>query len=170
MRLRVRSIVTFAGIVTLALGSMLTVSASAEILSGPIMAQKYNKCVDGDVSSGGGNGSKVQMWDCNNLDNQLWMTGGSISGGPTKISHNGRLRCLDGDVSSGGGNGSRVQLWDCNGLPNQNWQNGNAGEIVIYHNGKKRCLDVDVSGGVKNGSKLQLWDCNGLQNQKWNWA
>jgi hypothetical protein len=70
------------------------------------------------VSRGGGNGSKVQLWDCNGLTNQQWFGSDDLS---VLIVNNGVARCLDGDVSRGGGNGSKVQLWDCNGLTNQQW-------------------------------------------------
>jgi endo-1,4-beta-xylanase len=127
------------------------------------MRLDYNgRCLDGDVSSGGGNGSKVQLWDCNGLENQHWF---DLHDNTLRITV-GLTRCLDADVSSGGGNGSRVQLWDCNGLSNQVWHwNSQTGSYYNGYNG--RCLDADVSSGGGNGSKMQLWDCNGLKNQTW---
>ncbi|GHJ42722.1 hypothetical protein Cs7R123_00640 [Catellatospora sp. TT07R-123] len=56
-----------------------------------------------------GNGTPLQIWDCNGAPNQQWLRR------PDGTLVNPRTgRCLD---SPGGatGNGTRLQIWDCNG-------------------------------------------------------
>ena len=124
-------------------------------LTGPIIGNG-GKCVD---LSGGStaNGTKVQMWDCNQTNAQAdtWNTGdGAI---------HVLGKCLD---ISGGGilNGTRVQLWDCNGTGAQQWRYLSWNRLVNPQSG--RCLD-DPNGNSANGTPLQIWDCNTTAAQSW---
>jgi hypothetical protein len=118
-----------------------------------------NRCLDADLGTIGGNGTRVQLWDCNGWDNQKWdlFDDGSIR------NRNGG-RCLDADLGTIGGNGTRVQLWDCNGWNNQKWIRTGAVFVNTYNN---RCLDADLGTIGGNGTRVQLWNCNGWNNQKW---
>ncbi|MFC1435730.1 ricin-type beta-trefoil lectin domain protein [Streptacidiphilus sp. N1-3] len=123
-------------------------------LAAPVQSGISGKCLDVNTGSSA-NGTKVQIWDCNNTPAQAWTA-----------HSDGTLRalgkCLD---ATGGGtaNGTPVELWDCNGGGNQVWQPYNGG----YRNPVSgRCLD-DPASSTTNGTQLALWDCNGGANQRW---
>jgi hypothetical protein len=85
--------------------------------TGVIRSHANWRCLDADLNTIAGNGTKVQLWDCNGWSNQKWIY--------DAISHtiyslyNGR--CLDADLNGIGANGTKAQLWDCNGWANQKW-------------------------------------------------
>ncbi|MEU6440856.1 ThuA domain-containing protein [Streptomyces sp. NPDC047046] len=108
------------------------------------------KCVDANGGSAA-NGTKVQLWDCNNGDNQKWQASG------TTLRTLGK--CLDVDAF-GTANGTKVQLWDCNGGTNQAWSVQSDGTI----RNRGTCLD---SAGTANGSQLIISQCDGRTTQKW---
>jgi hypothetical protein len=82
-----------------------------------LVNEDSGRCLDADANTIGGNGTKVQLWDCNGWSNQKWIY--------DAVSHtiyslyNGR--CLDADLNTIGTNGTKMQLWDCNGWANQKW-------------------------------------------------
>ncbi|MGI5240533.1 ricin-type beta-trefoil lectin domain protein [Dactylosporangium sp. CA-139066] len=114
------------------------------------------KCVDVAGDDTGGNGTAVQLWDCqsyavdqhwtHNADNSLSTLG----------------RCLDIN-GNGTANGTQVELWDCNGVGGQKWVQQADGSLRNPQSG--RCLD-SPSGATANGTRLQIWDCNGTAAQK----
>jgi hypothetical protein len=121
---------------------------------GPVKSGIGGKCLD---LSGGStaNGTKVQLWDCNNTGAQNWTA-----------SANGTLqdsgKCLDA-TANGTGNGTLLEIWDCNGGANQQWVPFNGG----YANpASGRCID-DPNASTANGTQLEIWDCNGGTNQVW---
>ena len=72
------------------------------------------KCLD--ISGGGtANGTKVQLWDCNNTGAQVWIP--QSNGSYWNPQSN---RCLD-DPNGSTTAGTQVQIWDCNGTGAQNW-------------------------------------------------
>jgi beta-glucanase (GH16 family) len=112
------------------------------------------KCVDVAGDDTGGNGTPVQLWDCQSwAKDQHWLL------------KNGELqtlgRCLD-VINQGTAGGSRLQLWDCWGGPNQKWVTRPNGTLVNVGSG--RCLDTP-GGNTANGTQLQIWDCNGTGAQ-----
>ncbi|WP_020523900.1 beta-1,3-glucanase family protein [Catelliglobosispora koreensis] len=114
------------------------------------------KCVDVAGDDNGGNGTAVQLWDCqSNAVDQRWTHNANNS--LTTLG-----RCLD-VVSGGTANGSKVQLWDCNGSGAQKWVQQADGSLRNPQSG--RCLD-SPSGATANGTRLQIWDCNGSGAQK----
>ncbi|SCD85936.1 Lysophospholipase L1 [Streptomyces sp. DvalAA-14] len=123
-------------------------------LGAPVKSGISGKCLDVNTGSSA-NGTKVQVWGCNNTAAQLW-----------SARSDGTLRalgkCLDataGDTA----NGTPVEIWDCNGGGNQTWQPYNGG----YRNpASGRCLD-DPASSTTDGTQLELWDCNGGANQQW---
>jgi beta-glucanase (GH16 family) len=107
------------------------------------------KCVDVAGDDTGGNGTPVQLWDCqSSAKDQHWLL------------KNGALqtlgRCLD-VTNNGNTAGSKLELWDCNGGGNQRWVTRSNGTIVNVGSGL--CLD-DPSGNTANGVQLQIWGCN----------
>jgi hypothetical protein len=125
-----------------------------------------NRCLDADLGTIGGNGTKVQLWDCLGGSNQQWLV---KRDGTIVNAQSGR--CLDADLNSIGGNGTKVQLWDCWGGKNQNWSAKGEGEgfprTDIHNSQSWTCLDADLGTIGGNGTKVQLWDCLGGQNQQW---
>ncbi|MFI5616579.1 RICIN domain-containing protein [Streptomyces sp. NPDC051567] len=121
------------------------------------------QCLDVDAN-GGGNGTKVQIWQCNGSTQQRWY-----------VWNDGRIesfrfpgKCLDADTNGGGANGTKVQVWQCNGSTQQRWSHP-AGDRALYnlrfYNNGNTVLDRDAN--VKgNGAKVQLWQKN-YQSQQW---
>lgn len=122
------------------------------------------QCVDADLNTIRGNGTRVQLWGCNNTRQQNWQR---WSDGTVRSSYSGR--CVDADLNTIRGNGTRIQLWDCNGSRQQQWyignQDGRGWTFQTSFNG--RCLDADLNTIGRNGTKVQLWDCNGSYQQRW---
>ncbi|MFI5532999.1 RICIN domain-containing protein [Kitasatospora sp. NPDC051853] len=80
-----------------------------------IQTEKNYKCLDADLGTIGGNGTKVQLWDCNGWDNQIWIWDGQT------LQTKKNARVLDADLNTIQYNGTKVQLWDRNGWSNQRW-------------------------------------------------
>ncbi|MER6675058.1 ThuA domain-containing protein [Streptomyces sp. NPDC000983] len=113
------------------------------------------KCLDVD-NAGTADGTKVQLWSCNNSAAQTWT-----------ISSDNSVRALGKclDVSGGGSaDGTRIQLWTCNNTGAQKWTPQADGTVRNPQSGK--CLDA--SGGTWNdGTAVHLWTCHTGPNQKW---
>ena len=112
------------------------------------------KCMDVSGDDTGGNGTPVQLWDCQSYArDQHWLL------------KNGELqtlgRCLD-VTNNGNTAGAKLQLWDCNGGGNQRWITQPNGSIKNVGSGL--CLD-SPSGNTANGTQLQIWTCNGTGAQ-----
>jgi hypothetical protein len=112
------------------------------------------KCLD-DYNASTTNGTKVDIWDCNNSGAQNW----TIDNGTLRI----QGACLDIIGSGSTASGTLVDMWGCNGGSNQQWSAQN-GELVNPASGK--CLD-DPALSTTNGTQLEIWDCNGGPNQLW---
>ena len=176
------------------MAGLLTITAGAAILVGTptpahavtygpywIMTYASQRCLDADVGTIGGNGTKIQLWDCTPFaTNQEWYL--DYLGGGHWLIKNGRSgRCLDADAGTIGRNGTKVQLWDCTDAANQFghalnqvWYqyvaNGQSYLVNVDPRGSRRCLDADMGTIGSNGTKIQLWDCTpGAANQDWYW-
>jgi hypothetical protein len=113
-------------------------------------------CLDVDAPQQRVNGGKVQVWACNNQDQQQWtLRAGRI------VSLAGK--CLDVNLPQLRVNGGRVQVWDCNGSVQQRW----ILQGRQLRNGGGKCLDVNVGQLRQNGGAVQVWDCNGAVQQTW---
>ncbi|MCX4625414.1 RICIN domain-containing protein [Streptomyces sp. NBC_01443] len=121
------------------------------------------QCLDVDAN-GGGNGTVVQVWQCNGTTQQRWY-----------LWNNGALesyrfpgKCLDADLNGGGNNGTKVQIWDCNNTPQQSWSHP-SGDRAIYnarfYGGGNIVMDRDANV-LGNGARIQLWQKN-FQSQQW---
>ncbi len=112
-------------------------------------------CVDVAADDTGGNGSKVQLWDCQSgaKDQHYTAAGGALRT---------LGRCLD-ITAANPALGTPVQLWDCNGTWGQRWVPQPDGSLRNPQSG--RCLD-SPDGSTANGVGLRIWDCNGSAAQK----
>ena len=131
------------------------VSADAAI-HGPITLVGSGRCLD-VVNGGTTNGSPLQMWDCNGLNQQYWY----IQDNAGTLNNPGVTPVLD-VVGLQTTDGTRLQIWSPTQAPNQSWYFNNA-ELVTTNG---RVLDA-VNYGVENGTRLQVWDATGAFNQHW---
>ncbi|MFJ5036062.1 ThuA domain-containing protein [Streptomyces sp. NPDC088560] len=113
------------------------------------------KCVDVQAANAG-NGTTVQLFDCNGTDAQKW----TMSGDGTLKALG---KCLD-VTGAGTVNGTKVQLFDCNGSGSQVWRLGPNGSLVNPQSGK--CLDATGFSSADN-TPLQIWSCRATDNQNW---
>lgn len=122
------------------------------------------QCLDADANTGG-NGTKVQVWDCNYQPQQLWWAENGFL-----INGKFQTKCLDADTNGGGRNGTKVQLWDCNWQSQQRWWT-RTNDLAIYNerflNNWNTVLDRDTNV-PGNGARAQLWQKN-FQSQQWWW-
>ncbi|MFB9465534.1 ricin-type beta-trefoil lectin domain protein [Streptomyces cinereospinus] len=114
------------------------------------------KCVDVAADDTGGNGSKVQLWDCQSSARDQHYT---AAGGALRTLG----RCLD-ITGANPALGTPVQLWDCNGTWGQRWVPQPDGSLRNPQSG--RCLD-SPNGSTDNGAALRIWDCNGTAAQNY---
>ncbi|GGW68937.1 beta-xylanase [Streptomyces lucensis JCM 4490] len=122
--------------------------------SGQIKGVGSGRCLDVPNSSTS-DGTRLQLWDCNNATNQQWTYTGA---GELRVYGN---KCLD---AAGTGNGAKVQIYSCWGGDNQKWRLNSDGTIVGVQSGL--CLDA-VAGGTANGTLIQLYSCSNGGNQRW---
>jgi hypothetical protein len=113
----------------------------------------HSKCLD-DFGGATANGTKVDIWTCNNTVSQQWTF---VSGA---LSVQGK--CLDD--SSQGGAGAKMVLWTCNAHTAQTWTHKSDGEYVLKLNGL--CL-TDPSGSATNGTQVVIRTCSDFADQDW---
>ncbi|HVV25296.1 MAG TPA: arabinofuranosidase catalytic domain-containing protein [Pseudonocardiaceae bacterium] len=108
------------------------------------------KCLDVSGDDNGGDGTAVQLWDCQSYAvDQHWTHNANGS-----LSTLGRCLDINGNGTAAG---TQVELWDCNGVGGQKWVQRSDGSLYNPQSG--RCLD-SPSGGTANGTRMQIWDCN----------
>ena len=113
----------------------------------------HGKCLD-DFGGATANGTKVDIWTCNNTVSQQWtFTSGALSV---------QGKCLDD--SSQGGAGAKLVIWTCNGHAAQIWTHHSNGEYVLKLNGL--CL-TDPSGSATNGTQVVIRTCSNFADQHW---
>src|SRR3712207_1092322 len=105
-----RKLLTLAAAIVVA-GSAIGFAGTASAQDGiAIRNGDSARCLDADLGTISGDGTKVQLWDCHNDDNQLW-----------DFEHSGLIRnhqsgrCLDAELDDIAHNGAKVQLWNCHG-------------------------------------------------------
>ncbi len=129
-----------------------------------------NKCWDADLNSINRNGTKMQLWDCNDTAAHQAFYITSNPEGFFRFQNVASGRYLDADLNSIGRNGTVVQLWDfIAGAKNQWWAaTENAeGYIRLQSPSSGRYLTAEGTAG-SNGTRLQLWDfIAGGKNQWW---
>jgi hypothetical protein len=133
------------------------------------------KCVDADTNGGGANGTRVQLWDCNSLNQQAWRFWRTSPGSMVFYIENLKYgKCLDMDLNTFPANGTRVQLWDCNHQAQQLWSLSDFNNYGMqlrwdpfYTAYSTSVMDADNSHGLGNGSRIQLWQNVFGDNQLW---
>ncbi|MEU4242376.1 ricin-type beta-trefoil lectin domain protein [Actinoplanes sp. NPDC026619] len=129
--------------------------AGGSTTTGQTIIGPGNKCVDVSGDDTGGDGTAVQLWDCQSgAKDQHWTRSGQT------LQTLGK--CLD---IAGGANaaGTKLQLANCNGGGYQNWVANSNGSMSNPTTG--RCID-SPNGATGNGTRLQIWDCNGSAAQR----
>jgi len=113
----------------------------------------HGKCLD-DFGGATANGTKVDIWTCNNTVSQQWL----FSAGALSV----QGKCLDD--SSQGGAGAKMVLWTCNGHAAQIWTHHTNGEYTLKLNGL--CL-TDPSGSATDGTQVVIRKCSNFADQHW---
>jgi beta-glucanase (GH16 family) len=125
-------------------------SVTGQAITGP-----GGKCVDVAGDDTGGDGTAVQLWDCQSYaKDQHWTWSGQ------SLQTLGKCLDIAGGVNAAG---TKLQLTSCNGGGYQNWVTQPDGSLRNPATG--RCVD-SPSGATANGTRLQIWDCNGSGAQK----
>jgi hypothetical protein len=119
-------------------------STSGQTITGP-----GGKCVDVSGDDTGGDGTAVQLWDCQSgAKDQHWTWSGQT------LQTLGK--CLD--IAGGANaNSTPLQLATCNGGGYQNWVTQPNGSLRNPTTG--RCMD-SPGAATGNGTRLQIYDCN----------
>ncbi|MEU4243534.1 ricin-type beta-trefoil lectin domain protein [Actinoplanes sp. NPDC026619] len=120
-----------------------------------LVSAASNRCLD-DPDWRQDDGAPIEIWDCNNGNNQLWTR---TPAGQLVVYG----KCLDA-YDNQTAPGTKVQLWTCNGGANQQWHLNADGSITGIQSGL--CLDV-TGAATTNGTLIELWTCNGGNNQRW---
>ena len=136
-----------------------------------VSAGNEDKCLDADLNTINGNGTRVQLWTCDEYAaNQAWYIR-QIPEGYYRFQNVYSGRYLDADLNTINRNGTVIQLWDyVPGARNQ-WFNvtvipENWLRLQNVHSG--RYLDADLNTGYRNGTVVQLWQyVAGARNQWW---
>ncbi len=120
---------------------------------------------DGSTSSG----TRVQSYESNKTDAQVWRLNTS-SAGVTTIYHAASGKVLD--VANGEAyEGAIVQLWESNGTNAQKWRLVRDGDTYKIVSLLDESYVLDLSGaGKANGTPIQLWRDNGTLAQRWRFA
>ncbi|WP_237404794.1 ricin-type beta-trefoil lectin domain protein [Actinacidiphila reveromycinica] len=125
-------------------------------VSGQTITGPGGKCVDVAGDDTGGDGTAVQLWDCQAAaKDQHWTWSGQT------LQTLGRCLDIAGGVNAAG---TKLQLATCNGGGYQNWVRQANGSLLNPTTG--RCID-SPSGATANGTRLQIWDCNGSAAQQY---
>ncbi|MEU8708191.1 ricin-type beta-trefoil lectin domain protein [Streptomyces sp. NPDC048565] len=118
-------------------------------------------CLD-VVGGSTANGAPVQVYDCNDTPNQLFIitTENTMRSAATG-------KCLD--VAGGAtADGSKVQMYDCNGSEAQVWlqlETEPGAPTMRYNPHSNKCLN-DPKGSL-SGARVEIWACTGSNNQIW---
>ncbi len=143
-------------------------------LLGP--ASDESRCLDADLGSINGNGTKVQLWTClidpdNTVPaNQAWYFTRNPEGYyRLQNAHSGRY--LDADLGTIDRNGTKVQLWDYVAGGKNQWfafTENPEGYYRLQNAHSGRYLDADLGTAGRDGAVVQLWDYRaGAKNQWW---
>jgi hypothetical protein len=153
-------------------GPVFTLNGDRVVAKGVISGQNYyplriainGRCLDADANNLHRNGTRLQLWDCNNTSQQNFI----VRGDGSIVSATDPNFCIDADTNTMSRNGTVMQLWTCNGQPQQRWNYNGFGAGDIRSAASGRCIDADLGTIGGNGTRIQLWDCNGQAQQRWN--
>lgn len=150
-------------------GGVSTQAAEADAYLIP-SALNPNKCWDADLNSINRNGTKMQLWDCNDTAAHQAFYITQNPEGFFRFQNVASGRYLDADLNSIGRNGTIVQLWDfIAGGKNQWWAatENPEGYVRLQSPANGRYLTAEGSGST-NATRLQLWDfIAGSPSQWW---
>ncbi|MEU3622568.1 protease B [Amycolatopsis coloradensis] len=143
-------------------------------LLGP--ASDESRCLDADLSTVNGNGTKVQLWTCltrpdgTTPANQAWYVT-QIPEGHFRLQSVQSGRYLDADLSSINSNGTKIQLWDFIPAASNQWfavTENPEGYLRLQNVRSGRYLDADLNTAGRDGGVVLLWDFRaGARNQWW---
>jgi C1A family cysteine protease len=127
---------------------------------------KSGKMMDVPASSKS-NSVQLDIWDANNVNNQLFTFTYDANTGYYTIKNvnSGLLLDIQGDAKTGG---SKIVQYQSNGSINQRWyiSKDAQGNYTLYLSSGGLAVDVE-GGSIVNGGKLILWASTGNSNQKW---
>lgn len=110
------------------------------------------KCMDVN-GSGTGNGTRIDLRDCNGGSNQRFVYTAEGQLRPRHVNP----QCTD--ISGGtAGNLVNMHLWDCDGGASEKWAIGSDGRFRSVSNGSQYCMSVQ-SGGTANGTRFVTYAC-----------
>ncbi|MDQ0379711.1 RICIN domain-containing protein [Amycolatopsis thermophila] len=137
-------------------------------LLGPV--SDPGRCLDADLNTINGNGTKVQLWDCNEYAaNQAWYIR-QIPEGYYRFQNVYSGRYLDADLNTINRNGTKLQLWDYVAGGSNQWFAAAAipeGYTRFQNVRSGRYLDADLNTSFRNGTVVQLWDYLAGHNNQW---
>lgn len=143
-------------------------------LLGP--ASDESRCLDADLGTIDGNGTRVQLWTCIvNPDgsvpaNQAWYIT-QIPEGHYRFQNVWSGRYLDADLGTIDSNGTKIQLWDYIAAASNQWfsvTENPEGFLRLQNVRNGRYLDSDLNTAGRDGGVVQLWDfVAGAKNQWW---
>jgi hypothetical protein len=139
----------------------------------------YGYCLDANDSgpTAGEDGDKIQLWTCNDTDNQFWYAGTPRDGAGSYALINAEYtsKCLNAD-DNGLGDGSHVQLWSCGvGGANMYWdltgwgnclKKSDSCPIYLQSDNYKWVLDATAQD-IGKGDQIQIWTPTSGDNQDW---
>lgn len=154
-------------------------SASVTVTAYEFVVYANGQCLNANNAgpSAGQNGDKVQLWNCYNSYNELWIPVQASGTNYYLVSAQYPDMCLNADYYDGGiGNGHPVQLWNCYPTDLEWWDFGDWYSNV-YNEGLTSplfldgwnnpwCLDANMYD-LGNGDNVQLWNYWGGYNQLW---
>lgn len=135
-----------------------------------IESAAFGRCWDADLGTIGANGTKMQLWDCNEYaaNQAFYVT--RIPEGYLRFQNVQSGRYLDADLGTAGANGTKVQLWDYRAAAKNQWWADTVnpeGYLRLQSPQNNRYLTGEGSVG-SNGTRLQLWDyIAGGKSQWW---
>jgi hypothetical protein len=135
-----------------------------------IESAAFGRCWDADLTTIGGNGTVMALWDCNvYAANQAFYVTRNPEG-YLRFQNVQSGRYLEADGRNLGQNGTKVQLWDfMAGGKNQWWLDtvNPEGYLRLQNPANNRYLTGEGSVGG-NGTRMQLWDfMAGAKSQWW---
>lgn len=131
------------------------------------------KCLDADLNTINANGGRVQLWQCNNSQQQQWIAYRNAEGFIVLV-NNLSNKCLDANPNTLYNNPAQVYLWECNGSPQQQWNDVDFApdERLLFFSNRLRldaALEGDPNAMANNETIVQMWDYNGLPHQIFGW-
>ena len=120
-------------------------------------------CPQGSAAAG----NKLQLYNANETDAQVWSVAHDSSGFVIITSVKGNTVDLSSGKTS---NGSAIQLWNDNASRAQRWiAVKNDDGTFTFLSALDSDFAIDVAGGsARNGSSVQLYKGNGSAAQRWN--